>query len=164
MKLLKNLAIVLFAGLTMTLYTGSFTSAEAGYKSKSKKKYTAAQVVKRLKVRGFYKIRVTDARAPYYDFDACYKGKEYDLTIDYRGNVKRKDVEGACGQKVSTLTKLKQRVKARRLAIAAKVKARREARAVRVAKLKHKLKAKRAARAEARAERKAKRQARRAAK
>ncbi|MGH1351053.1 MAG: hypothetical protein ACRBBN_09615 [Methyloligellaceae bacterium] len=149
MKLLKNLALVLFAGLTLTLYTGFSTSAEAGYKSKSKQKYTAHQVAKRLKARGFYKIRITDARAPYYDFDACYKGKQYELTIDYKGNVKDKDLEGRCGKKLSKLEKLK-----------AKIAARRHARAAKRAHLKHKIKAKRKQRAKARAERKAARMAR----
>ncbi len=94
-KMMKTLALTLIAGLMTVFAAGFTTEAEAG-KKKYEKIYTLKQIVDRLYETGHYNIRVTDRKPPYYDFDVCLGGKEYELTIDHKGNVKDRDYEGRC--------------------------------------------------------------------
>lgn len=94
-KMMKTLALTLIAGLMTVISVGFASDAEAG-KKKYKKIYTLQQIVNRLYETGHYNVRITDRKPPYYDFDVCKGGKEYELTIDHKGNVKDRDYEGRC--------------------------------------------------------------------
>lgn len=57
----------------------------------------AWKVKRRLKNRGFYRIRIVDNLLPIYKFRACRNGKRFKIATNRFGEIRWKDRIGRCG-------------------------------------------------------------------